>query len=167
MSILNVEGGIPLIGSVKLSGSKNSALKLIPTAMFSNEDVILENVPRVSEIVEYANLITRLGGKAEWNGLHKLILNGAGIDTYELPADTNLPYRAVALLVGPLIFRFGKVIMPNSIGVHSPQYPINRWFETWKSLGFELDDTEACLTISSGNLQAADINFKISTQSGT
>ena len=57
-----VEGGVPLVGTVKLSGARNSVIKLIPAAMFSNEDVVLENVPRVIDVFTLVDLIIEMGG---------------------------------------------------------------------------------------------------------
>lgn len=165
--MFDVEGGNPLVGSVKLSGARNSVLKLIPTAMFSNEDVVLDNVPHVADVVAFADVINKMGGKAEWLSLHRLVLNGSGLNSFEIPADSNLYYRVANLLVGPLVFRFGKAVVPKSLEKKSPSRPINRWIDSWTSLGFLVSDEGEFLKIEAGNLKGTDLSFKVSTHSGT
>lgn len=162
-----IEGGVPLVGTVKLSGARNSAIKLIPAAMFSNEDVVLENVPRVWDVFSLVDLVTKMGGKAEWTSLHRLVLNGAGLNTYEISEDSGVYYRVAALMVAPLVFRFGKAVIPRSLDARTGSRPINRLIDTWNSLGFKVTEDPAFLTIESGTLKGTDISFKVSTHSGT
>ena len=72
MSTIFVEGGEPLIGTVRVSGSKNSALKLIAAALLSNEDVVIDNVPRIENVENDLEIVKAIGGKAEWQGKNKI-----------------------------------------------------------------------------------------------
>jgi len=111
MSIF-IEGGAPMMGTVSISGSVNSTTKLIVASMFSNEDVILNNVPRVQSVEADIELIESVGGKAEWVGSNTLSLNGSQINTYEIPLEVGRKYRTASLLAGVLLFRFGKASIP-------------------------------------------------------
>ncbi|MFA6982093.1 MAG: UDP-N-acetylglucosamine 1-carboxyvinyltransferase [Patescibacteria group bacterium] len=167
MQTLFVEGGKPLVGSVRLSGAKNSALKLIPAAMFSNEDITLENIPRIGNVENDLEAIRAIGGKAEWTGPKTLVLNGAGLNTFEIPYDLGSKYRTAALLAAPLVFRFGKAVIPQPGGCKIGYRPINRWIDVWNSMGIEVTEEELYVSLNAKAFTGTDINFKISTHMGT
>ena len=167
MSQITIEGGQPLVGTVTVSGSKNSALKLIAAAIFSNEDVILDNVPNIKNVTNDLEIIKALGGKVEWIDDNKLLINGGGINTYEIPQELGEKYRTAALHGAALAFRFGKVKVPFPGGCKIGPRPMNRWVETWKALGFKVDSSEEGFYLEANNLSGANINFKINTHMGT
>ena len=163
MSILTIEGGKPLIGSVKISGAKNSVLKIISASMFSNDDVVVSNVPRVGSVFKYLDIVKEMGAKVEWVGNNKVVLNGAGLSTYVIPYELGAVCHTTSLLVGPLVFRFGKVIVPLS----KSNKPVNRLIDTWKTLGMDVENDGKNLVIKAMNLQQSNIKFKINTLMGT
>ena len=167
MSVLVVEGARPLEGSVKPSGSKDSAVKLIIAALLSNEDVVLENVPRTSDINVIYSVIEAIGGTISWIGDNKLSINGSTIHTHEVPFEIGSKSRFSALLAGPLIFRFGKAVLPRSLHTKERPQPINRWIETWKSLGINVSSEKEQVTLEATEVKGAFLNFKISTHTGT
>jgi len=160
MSIF-IEGGAPMMGTVSISGSVNSTTKLIIASMFSNEDVILNNVPRVQSVEADIELIESVGGKAEWVGSNTLSLNGSQISTYEIPLEVGRKYRTASLLAGILLFRFGKASIPKYVPVNGINRPINRLINTWKTLGFNVTEDENYIFLSNdGSAVGTSINFK-------
>jgi len=167
MSTVSIEGGTPLVGTVNLSGAKNSASKLIFASMFSNENVVLDNVPRIDSITSDIDVIKSIGGKAEWVGEKRLMLNGSSINSFEIPVGTKPPYRSSLLLAGPLIYRFGKSFLPKiHQGTFKPS-PINRLMDTWKSLGIRVEEDEVQYKLYGEGIHPADINFRTTTHIGT
>ena len=162
MNNLIIEGGHPLIGEVNLSGSLNSALKLIPAALFSSEDVLLENVPKVASVESDLEVLRSLGAKAEWLTNNQILINGSTLRSYEIPYDIGSRYRTVGLLAAPLLYRFGQAVIPKSTG-----RPINRWIDTWKQLGIEYREDARFMYLKSGRPAAGDVHFKTSTHTGT
>ncbi len=167
MVTVNIVGGNPLLGNVRVSGAKNSVLKLIPAAMFSNDNVTIENVPRIGNVLSDLEIIKAIGGYVEWVGPNRLVLNGSGLNTYEIPYDLGSKYRTASLLAAPLIYRFGKALIPKPGGCRIGYRPINRWIETWKLMGIEVDEDDTYVRLEAHELHGADVSFKISTHSGT
>ncbi|MFZ2664236.1 MAG: UDP-N-acetylglucosamine 1-carboxyvinyltransferase [Patescibacteria group bacterium] len=167
MPSIIVEGGIPLMGTVLVSGAKNSALKLIPAAMFSNEDVILSNIPRIKAVFDDLEMISSIGGKAEWVGPNTLILNGSTVNTHEIPLEIGSKYRTAMLLAGPLLFRFGKVSIPKHKSLSFKSGPVNRILDTWKTLGFRVEEDNDYYKIFSENSNGASIVFRTSSHTAT
>ena len=108
-----VEGGTPLAGEVRISGAKNSALKLIAAALLGQGESAIHNVPLISDIVVMSKVIETLGGSVRRDG-HTLHVDTAGVDTWETPYELVSKMRASISVLGPLVARFGKarVAMP-------------------------------------------------------
>ena len=167
MSTVIIEGGSPLLGTVQVSGTRNSALKLMAAAMFSNDDVILQNVPKIDVVEDDIKMIRILGGRADWAGAGRVILNGSDITSYEVPLETGSKYRTSLLMAPPLLFRFGKASIPKYKTRFSVPRPVNRILEVWKSLGITVEEDEDYYFISSANASSGHINFKIPSHMST
>ncbi len=162
-----VEGKVPLRGTVNVSGAKNSAVKLIFAAMFSNDDVILDNVPHLESIQTDLDIINSIGGRAEWIGKNKLLLNGSSINTHEIPFDLGSRYRTAFLLAGPLLHKFGKARIPQTTTTLYKLSPVNRIVSTWQALGFDVKQDDQWITITASSPVAAEISFRTTTHTGT
>lgn len=166
MSSVLIEGSTPLTGDITVSGSVNSALKLIIAAMFSNEEVVLENVPRIKVIEDDLEVIRSLGGSAEWAG-DTLVLNGAGLSSSEIRYELGSRLRTAILLSGPLLFRFGKASIPKFYSESFVPGPVNRLVDTWRTLGVEVKEDDKYYYLNGENMEFSTIVFKTSTHMGT
>jgi UDP-N-acetylglucosamine 1-carboxyvinyltransferase len=167
MAEILVEGGNPLVGTVKVSGSKNSALKIIAAALLCNEDVTLENVPRIENVEADLGIIEALGGKVEWLGSNKLLINGAGVNTHEIPYDLGSKYRTASLHAAALAFRFGKATIPFPVGSKIGPRPIDRWVSMWETLGISVTNDDKNIYLDAENIAGAHISFQQNTHMGT
>jgi len=167
MASISVEGGVPLVGSLEVSGSKNSSVKLVYASMFSNEDVTISNVPRISRVEEDLEIVRSVGAKAQWVSENSLVLNGSGINSYELSSDVGRKNRTSLLLAGPLIYRYGKASLPKIKDTSFKTSPINRFLDTWEGLGIEISETKDHYLLDGKNLSPGDVSFKHTTRMGT
>ncbi|MFM9164128.1 MAG: UDP-N-acetylglucosamine 1-carboxyvinyltransferase [Solirubrobacterales bacterium] len=108
-----IDGGVPLSGTVVPAGNKNGALPIIAAALLSSEEVVIANVPRISDVESLVELLEGLGVDTEWTGANELVLcaSGANPDA-ELDRSLATRIRASFLLAGPLLARFGRAVMP-------------------------------------------------------
>src|ERR1700678_90764 len=61
-----IEGGVPLSGTITAAGNKNGALPIIAACLLTNDEVILRNVPRISDVEAMTMLLEHLGARVEW-----------------------------------------------------------------------------------------------------
>jgi UDP-N-acetylglucosamine 1-carboxyvinyltransferase len=162
-----IEGNVALRGTVHLSGAKNSALKLVFASLYSNDNIVLDNVPRLESISDDMEIVKSIGGKAEWIGNNKLLLNGSGVNSYEIPYELGSKYRTAFLLAGPLLYRFGKANIPKPANTLFKSSPVNRILYTWKTLGFEVSEDDQYIRLSAGAPKPAEIVFKTTSHTGT
>jgi UDP-N-acetylglucosamine 1-carboxyvinyltransferase len=107
-----IEGGRRLEGRVRAAGNKNAALPLLAACVLAQEEVRLENVPRIRDVETMMALLNDIGGEAEWTGPNEVRVNGAPANRYELSETLCSRMRASILLAGPLLARFGRAVVP-------------------------------------------------------
>lgn len=111
--VIIVKGPTALQGSVRVSGAKNSALKLMAAALLGQGASTIRNVPLISDIDIMGEVLQRLGASVVRDG-HDLLVDTAPVDSCETPYELVTKMRASISVLGPLIGRFGeaRVAMP-------------------------------------------------------
>jgi UDP-N-acetylglucosamine 1-carboxyvinyltransferase len=134
-----VRGGATLRGTVGISGSKNAALAAMCAAILTSDDVVLRNVPAISDAESLARLLRRLGLRVEREGGGVLRLNAANVESWEAPAELVTENRASFQVTGPLLARFGRASSPPPGGDAIGQRPIDVHLGGFAALGAEVD----------------------------
>ena len=111
--IIKVEGNNTLAGDIRVSGAKNSALKLIAAALLGQGTSVIHNVPLISDITVMSQVVECLGANIVRDG-HTLTVDTSAVTSHETPYELVHKMRASISVLGPLIGRFGKarVAMP-------------------------------------------------------
>jgi len=160
MRSLNVVGGIPLNGSVDLSGSSITASKLILASLFTIEPVIISGVPKVPFIEDTLNLIASTGASYEWLDENRLLINTSGVSSFRIPFEEGVNYPNTLLLVAPLVFRFGKAILPKSSVDPECSKVLDQFISAWKALGMLVTEDSDWINIALGDPKSTNINIK-------
>ena len=108
MSILAIEGGHRLSGSVDVEGNKNSALPLLAACLLTTEECVLTNVPRISDVEVMARLLIDLGATVEGIGTTTLRVRCREVVKDEPDGVMVGRLRGSVLLFGPLLARRGR-----------------------------------------------------------
>jgi UDP-N-acetylglucosamine 1-carboxyvinyltransferase len=112
MQAFVIEGGRPLSGTVRAAGNKNGALPILAACVLANEPVQLTNVPRIRDVQTMLDLLTDIGADVEWTAENDVTVDTTGVHKTELDEELCRRIRASFLLAGPLLARFGKVVVP-------------------------------------------------------
>ena len=107
--IIVVEGNNVLSGEVRVSGAKNSALKLIAASLLGQGASTLHNVPLISDIVVMSEVLECLGATVERDG-HTMVIDTAQVTSHETPYELVSKMRASISVLGPLVARFGQAL---------------------------------------------------------
>jgi UDP-N-acetylglucosamine 1-carboxyvinyltransferase len=108
MEQLVIEGGHRLEGAIGVLGNKNSALKLIPACLLTEEPVILHNVPDIADVRVMCDILRSLGASVEWTGAHSLRVQVKELRTHKVAPELARMVRASIVLAGPMLARFGR-----------------------------------------------------------
>jgi UDP-N-acetylglucosamine 1-carboxyvinyltransferase len=107
-----ITGGVPLSGTIVPAGNKNGALPILAACLLTEEEVVLRNVPRISDVETMTELIEMLGARVEWRGPNTVAIDASGVLHCEVDRGLSERIRASFLLAGPLLARFGRASMP-------------------------------------------------------
>lgn len=123
-----IKGGNKLNGKVKISGAKNSALKIMAAAIMAGGRTILKNVPVIDDVLTMAEVLNQLGAEVDFDTSHNILeINPDNIKSFEAPYELVRKMRASILVAGPLLSRFGevKVAIPGGCNIGSRQIDLH------------------------------------------
>ena len=107
-----VTGGHPLSGTIRPAGNKNAALPVIAASLLADGPVTLHNIPRIRDVETLLELVADLGAAVEWAAPNTVLIDPRGVKPKPLDPALCTRIRASILLAGPLLARFGKVVLP-------------------------------------------------------
>jgi UDP-N-acetylglucosamine 1-carboxyvinyltransferase len=162
---LRITGGVQLAGSICISGSKNAALPEMAAALLTRETIRLNNVPRVSDTVVMAEILTALGGISQGEG--NVSLGMAGARTSEVPADLGRRMRATIVLLGALLGRFGRARLPRPGGDDIGARRVEQHLRGLRQMGAHVVETDTEIIAEAERLRGARIVFDLPTVTGT
>ena len=164
-----IKGGKRLSGEIKLSGAKNVALKVIIAGLMFNGPAVIENIPRINDVVELIHLIKILGGKAEFIGDNTVEVNGKEINKNKVDLLHASKIRVSFMLLAPLLAKFNQCYIPNPGGCRIGARPIDRTVEGMKKLGIivEYDHQTGFYLIKATGKLSGSYRFPKSTHTGT
>src|SRR5499427_7839267 len=135
MSTLLIEGGQRLSGAVEVEGNKNAALPLLAACLLTQDECVLTNVPRISDVEVMARLILDLGGEVEGIGSTTLRVRCPELVKDEPDGALVGRLRGSVLLLGPLLARRGRAILAPPGGDFPARRTIATHLEALESMG--------------------------------
>jgi UDP-N-acetylglucosamine 1-carboxyvinyltransferase len=132
---IRIQGGRPLRGHVPISGSKNAALKLLAAATLTGERCRFTNVPEIADVAVMVEVLSDLGVVVEHPEPHVYEVSAGDVDWLFVPLEAAAKMRASFILLGPLLARFGRVIISNPGGDRIGRRPVDLHVEAMRALG--------------------------------
>ena len=168
MHYLRINGGKKLSGSVKISGAKNAALPLIALSILSKNEVVIKNLPAVSDIHTLIQLLSNLGAKCEFLDANTAKIDPREINSTKAIYDIVRKMRASILVLGPLLARFRhcEVSLPGGCAIGAR--PIDLHLSALEKMGAEVKIEQGYVVCNAKKgLKGATINFDKITVTGT
>ncbi|MDR0443582.1 MAG: UDP-N-acetylglucosamine 1-carboxyvinyltransferase [Treponema sp.] len=166
MSEYSIHGGVPLNGTIRVSGNKNAALPCIAAALLTDEQVVLRNIPDIEDVRVMLDVFKALGGEVESLEPNEYRLHLADIKSSEIPGEQAKRIRASILFAGPLLARTGKAILPPPGGDVIGRRRLDTHFLVLTELGAKVKVGDA-FVFSAKNLVGADIFLDEASVTGT
>jgi len=165
-----IRGGNPLIGTVRVSGAKNSALPCMAAAILTEEEVTLENIPQVRDIETERRLLESMGAKVQLGygrAQHRTTINCATLSDPVAKYEIVKTMRASSLVLGPLVARTGmaRVAMPGGCAIGGR--PIDLHIKGLEKMGCTITQEHGYLEARTGRLRGAHLVFDRITVTGT
>ncbi|MDA8990747.1 UDP-N-acetylglucosamine 1-carboxyvinyltransferase [Opitutales bacterium] len=156
MDVFQIKGGHPLKGTVKVSGSKNSALPLFAASLLTDEETILENVPDLSDVNFMAEILTELGADVVRIDSNSWSIRPSTI-VHHAPYELVRKMRASICLLGPLVARLRKAEIPMPGGCVIGNRPIDLHVRALQGLGAEVELSGGIVKVEGKNISGNTI----------
>ena len=168
MDKIIIEGPCRLEGEVTVSGAKNAALPIMAATLLSDGACTLRNVPDLRDIHTMAVLLTHMGSDVAFEGGRADIHTG-GIHTPTAPYELVKTMRASALVLGPLVARYGQALVSLPGGCAIGSRPIDMHLKALEAMGagIALEKGYVRAEAPLGGLRGADVFFDQPTVTGT
>ncbi len=133
-----IHGGKPLQGEVSISGAKNAAVAILPAALLVDGVCRIENVPDISDIQLFFDILTRMGATVKMVNKTTFEINCSSIHTSCVPHDLACKMRASYYMVGALLSRFGKATVAMPGGCDFGVRPIDQHIKGFNAMGADV-----------------------------
>lgn len=154
-----INGGKPLFGSVKVSGAKNSATKLLVSSLLTDEPCEFSNSPnKINDLVVTGELCDYLGSEIKMEN-DKLFVQTPEFVTDSIPENFGSLNRISILFAGPLLHRKGTAKIPIPGGCKIGSRPVNFHIEGLKQLGCRVEVKDDYYLLRSDGLKGNNIKL--------
>lgn len=166
MKQIRIEGQQKLSGTITISGSKNSAVALVPASLLSDEIVEIDNIPDISDIDALNEILEYLGAKVTRNGTNMKI-DSTNIENREIPEYISKKLRASYYFMGALLGKYKRVEMYFPGGCSIGERPINLHLKGFEALGAKVTQQKNKYIVEAKELKGANIYLDIASVGAT
>ncbi len=167
MEKLVITGGTPLKGEVTISGAKNAAVAILPAALLINGTCTINNLPNISDVKIYCEILETLGAKITWNSTNEITIDSRNITTTEAPLDLTSKFRASYYLLGSLLSRKGSATVGMPGGCKLGARPIDQHIKGFEALGATVDIGQGKIVAKAKKLKGNSIYMDITSVGAT
>lgn len=156
-----IEGGTRLTGEVTISGAKNAAIALLPAALLIDGVTTFENVPHISDVNNFCEILNSLGAVCTWIDKNTLTIDARNLGCTQAPLDMTSKFRASYYLLGALIGRCGEAQVGLPGGCNLGARPIDQHIKGLELLGTSVDVSQGKIKASTSELKSSTIYFDV------
>lgn len=165
--VIKIEGGHKLKGTVRISGSKNATVALIPAAILANGPVTICGVPNISDVRSLSVLLNDLGVEVIRKGEDILIIDPTNMENRPMVQEAVTKLRASYYFMGALLGKYGHVEMKMPGGCYLGPRPIDLHLKGFEALGAEVKYEHGAYIIDAKQLKGTKIFLDISSVGAT
>ena len=155
MEAFVVEGGVALRGEARVDRAKNA---ILAAAVLTPEEIVLHNVPDITDVGHMAAILTMLGCRVERSG-RDMTVDCGGIHSWEMPDQLSKQIRSSIFLLGPILARFRKATVTFPGGCEIGLRPIDLHLSGLRQLGVEISEEGGLIHCDGRNMHAGEVHF--------
>ncbi|MDP5276843.1 UDP-N-acetylglucosamine 1-carboxyvinyltransferase [Chengkuizengella axinellae] len=168
MEKIIVRGGIPLSGTVKISGAKNAVLPIIAASILAKDGVsVIKDVPPLDDVLTIAKVLEAMGINTQYEN-EVLKIDAKQVKAHEAPYELVRKMRASFLVAGSLLGREGyaKISLPGGCAIGTR--PIDQHLKGFEALGAQIEIGQGFIEArSNGRLKGAKIYLDVPSVGAT
>jgi UDP-N-acetylglucosamine 1-carboxyvinyltransferase len=167
MDKLQITGGVPLEGEVRISGAKNATLPILAAGLLASEPVTICNVPHLKDVTTTIELLGRMGVSVTIAEGLRIEVDASTLRECFAPYDLVKTMRASILVLGPLVARFGRADVSLPGGCAIGARPVNIHVAGLQAMGAEIQIEGGYIRARAGRLKGARLVLDAVTVTGT
>ena len=173
MGTFIVHGGKSLKGEITPQGAKNEALQVLCAVLLTSEKITIRNIPNIRDVSKLIELLGCLGVKINKESVSVTTFQADNINLGYLTTkefwDQSMSLRGSIMIVGPLLARFGKALIPKPGGDKIGRRRLDTHFIGFQKLGakFEYEAFDSFFTIEAASLTGAYLHLDEASVTGT
>ena len=156
-----MKGGNPLVGEVTIGGAKNAALGILAAAIMTDDDVMIENLPNVSDINALLEAICHLGAVVDRIDNHTVRINAKNINAVNVEDEHMRKIRASYYFIGALLGKYKSAEVPLPGGCTIGSRPIDQHLKGFRALGADVSISAGAVCAHAIDLVASHIYLDI------
>jgi len=167
MDTIKIYGGVSLQGKVRIQGSKNASLPILASALLTEGETILQNVPRISDVFHMVQILQSLGCRVRF--FEKQIrVQPCFQKCTELPTEAVRGMRSSVYLMGALLGRGERIALDQPGGCVIGERPIDIHISALEQMGAVFEETDGRIEgYVPGKLRGADITLRFPSVGAT
>ncbi len=167
MDKLQITGGVPLHGEIRISGAKNAALPIMAATLLAEGPITISNVPHLHDITTTMSLLGQMGVQLTVDERMNVEVDTSTINNFRAPYELVKTMRASILVLGPLLARFGRaeVSLPGGCAIGSR--PVNLHISGLEAMGAEITVEGGYIKARASRLKGATLVMDLVTVTGT
>ena len=165
--VIKIEGGHDLNGTVRISGSKNATVALIPACVLGNEPVTIYGVPNISDVQSLIVLLNELGVYVEKRDEETLYIDPTHMENIPMVSKAVSKLRASYYFMGALLGKFGHAEIKMPGGCYLGPRPIDLHLKGFEALGANIQYENGCYILDAKELKGTNIFLDISNVGAT
>src|ERR1700676_56781 len=167
MDKLQISGGIPLEGEIRISGAKNATLPILAGCLLADGPVTVSNVPHLQDVTTMIELLGRMGVSVTIDEKMRIEVDASTIKEYFAPYQLVKTMRASILVLGPLLARFGRADVSLPGGCAIGARPVNIHVAGLQAMGADIHIENGYIKARAGRLKGARLVLETVTVTGT
>jgi UDP-N-acetylglucosamine 1-carboxyvinyltransferase len=164
---LQIRGGVPLDGEVRISGAKNAALPILAGALLADAPVTIGNVPHLKDVTTMIELLGRMGASVTVDERMRVEVDPTTTNETAAPYELVKTMRAAILVLGPLVAKYGRADVSLPGGCAIGARPVNIHVAGLQAMGAEVHIENGYIRARAGRLKGARIVMDTVTVTGT
>src|SRR5579885_212167 len=167
MDKLQIQGGVPLEGEVRISGAKNATLPILAGALLADDPVMVANVPHLKDVTTTVELLGRMGATVTIDERMRIEVDSTTVRDCFAPYELVKTMRASILVLGPLVARYGRADVSLPGGCAIGARPVNIHVAGLQALGADITIEGGYIRARAGRLRGARLVLDTVTVTGT